>query len=198
VNHGPLHRIFIAVELDPALRGAVSELEGRLTEAGVRLRWIPAENLHFTVRFLGEITPAQVAQVKLAARAAAAETVPFRLTLHGVGAFPSLQQPRVVWIGVREGGEELAALSGRLDDALAGHRFPRENRPYEAHLTLARVRDRRLWRELVRALEVFHDATVGGQEVRSLSVMESHLRPGGARYVKVEEVTFGPTLKSPA
>src|SRR3970282_1704652 len=108
-----------------------------------RLRWISAENLHFTVRFLGEITPAQLAQVKLASREVAAATAPFRLSLHGVGAFPSMQRPQVVWVGVREGSEELAALSSRLDAALERHRFPPEDRSYVAHLTLDRVRERR-------------------------------------------------------
>jgi len=197
VNGSPLHRIFIAVELDPDLRSAIVDVERRLTDAGARLRWIPVENLHFTVRFLGEITRAQLAQVKLAAREAAAGLTPFRLTLHGVGAFPSLQQPRVVWIGVQEGGDGLAALAARLDDFLAAHRFPREHRPYQAHLTLARVRDRRVWGDIVRALEVFRAEPVGTQEVRGLTVMESHLRPGGARYTRLEEVGFASTLKSP-
>ena len=194
---GIRHRIFIAVELDAALRRRIVELEEDLQRAGARLRWIPAENLHFTVRFLGEITPAQLAQVKLATRDVAAATAPFRLSLHGIGAFPSVQRPQVVWVGVREGSEELATLSSRLDAALARHRFPPEDRPYVAHLTLARVRDRRVWGDLVRAVGGFREVSVGTQEVHSLTVMESHLNRRGARYTRVEEVPLGQALKSP-
>lgn len=192
-----LHRIFIAVELDPALRQRIVDLEDSIKQAGARLRWIAAENLHFTVRFLGEITPAALAQVKLATREVATATRSFPLALQGVGAFPSLQRPQVIWVGVREGSEELAALSARLDDALARHRFPREDRPYVAHLTLTRVRDRRVWGDLVRALSGFREVAVGTQQVDTLTVMESHLNPRGARYTRLEEVLLGQALKSP-
>lgn len=192
-----LHRIFIAVELDPALRQRIVDLEDGIKQAGARLRWIAAENLHFTVRFLGEITPAALAQVKLATREVATATRSFPLAFQGVGAFPSLQRPQVIWVGVREGSEELAALSARLDDALARHRFPREDRPYVAHLTLTRVRDRRVWGDLVRALSGFREVAVGTQQVDTLTVMESHLNPRGARYTRLEEVLLGQALKSP-
>jgi 2'-5' RNA ligase len=194
---GRRHRIFIAAELDPSLRQRIVDLEGRIQQAGAGLRWIPSENLHFTVRFMGEISPAQLAQVKLATRAVAAAVQPFRLTLHGVGAFPSLARPQVVWVGVREGSEELADLSGRLDAALARHHFPREDRPYVAHLTLTRVRHRRLWGDVVRALSGFREVAVGDQQVGTVTVMESHLNPRGARYTRVEEVPLGQALKFP-
>ncbi len=196
-TEGLRHRIFIAVELAADLRERIGALERDLERAGARLRWISPENLHFTVRFLGEITPAQLAQVRLATREAASASAPFRLALHGIGAFPSLQRPQVIWVGVREGSEALAALSARLDAALARHRFPPEQRPFVAHLTLARVRDRRVWGDLVRAVSGFREAAVGTQEVRCLAVMESHLHPGGARYTRVEEVPLGPVLNSP-
>jgi 2'-5' RNA ligase len=196
VTAGTRHRIFIAVALNSALRGEIVALESRLEQSGARLRWIPAANLHFTLRFLGEITPAQLAQVRLAAREAAREAAPFTLALHGVGAFPSPQRPQVVWVGVREGSAELADLSSRLDTALAGHRFPPEDRPFVGHLTLARVRDRRLWGDLVRALEAFRGVAVGAQDVQTLSVMESHLHPRGARYTVVEEVPLGQGLNT--
>ena len=191
------HRIFIAVELDATLRQRIVDLEDSIKQAGAGLRWITAQNLHFTVRFLGEITPAQLAQVKLATREVAAASRPFQLVLHGVGAFPSLARPQVIWAGVTNGSDELAGLSAQLDAVLARHRFPREDRPYVAHLTLTRVRDRRLWGDLVRALSGFREVAVGTQQVETLTVMESHLSPRGARYTRVEEVLLGQLLKSP-
>lgn len=190
------HRIFIAVPLDPALAGAVVELERRITAAGGPARWIRVEQLHFTVRFLGEITPVQVALVRRATRTVAAAASPFPLTLQGIGAFPSLHRPQVIWVGVREGAEGLARLSRALDDALAPHHFPREDRPYVAHLTLTRVRDRRQWGDVVRALSAFRETPVGTQVADRLAVMESHLGRGGARYTVVEEVPLGHLLKS--
>jgi 2'-5' RNA ligase len=191
------HRVFIAVHLDEALRQEIVHLEERLRQAGAPLRWIASGNLHFTVRFLGEITPAQLAQVRLATREAAAGTPPFRLTLEGVGAFPSLARPQVIWVGVREGGEHLAAISARLDEALAHHRFPRERRPFVAHLTITRLKHQRRWGEIVRALSGFKEVPVGTQQVNSLAIMESHLHPKGARYTRLEEVPLDGTLNLP-
>lgn len=194
---GPRRRIFIAVHLVAALREEILRLEDRLREAGAPLRWISPENLHFTVRFLGEITTAQLAQVRLATREVAAAAVPFHLVLQGVGAFPSLARPQVIWIGVRQGSEGLAELSARLDEALARHRFPREERPYAAHLTITRLKHQRRWGEIVRALSGFKDVPVGAQRVESLAIIESHLQAKGARYTGVEEVPLGSTLNPP-
>ncbi|MBI3975904.1 MAG: RNA 2',3'-cyclic phosphodiesterase [Armatimonadetes bacterium] len=191
---GVRRRIFIAVDLDPPLRDAILHLEERLREAGAPLRWIPPENLHFTVRFLGEIAPAQLALVRRVTREVASAASPFRLVLEGVGAFPSVQRPQVVWVGVREGSEELALISSRLDAALARHGFPREDRPFVAHLTITRLKHDRRWAEVVRALSGFREVPVGSQQVTLLSIVESHLNPRGARYTRVEEVPLGRIL----
>lgn len=190
-----LHRIFIAVELDPALHQAVIDTQQRLESAGAKVRWIKSHGLHFTLRFLGEISMAQVARVRLATREAASGVQPFSITLRSLGAFPSLQRPQVVWIGVDEGREPLEAVAERLDGVLAHHRFPRERRKFRPHLTLARVRDSRQWGDLVRALAQFKDVEVGSQRVEALTVMESQLMPQGPLYTRVEEVSLSPYEK---
>jgi len=182
------HRIFVAVALDPALRAAVVALERRLEDAGARLPWVKVENLHFTLRFLGQISEPQLDRVRRAARDASAGLAVFRIRLAGIGAFPNPRRPQVVWAGIREGGEAMADLARRLEDALARERFPREPRGFTPHLTLARVKDARLWGDLGRVLPVFEAEEVGEQEVRSLLVMESLLRPQGPIYTPVEEV----------
>lgn len=183
-----LHRIFVAIELDPVLHQAVVQTQRQLEAAGAKLRWIKPDNLHFTLRFLGEIPAAQVARVKIATREAAASMHPFGITLRTLGAFPSLQRPQVVWIGVEEGQEALMALADRLDGELARHRFPPERRRFRPHLTLARVRDARQWGDLVRALGQFGDVEVGSQRVEAITVMESQLTPQGPIHTRVEEV----------
>ncbi len=182
------HRIFIAVPLHPPLLAAIGDLEHRLEAAGIRLRWIRPENLHLTLRFLGEISEEQVSQVRLAAREAVAGFDAFPVVLAGVGAFPNPHRPQVVWVGVREGAERLRALAERLDDRLALQDFPREPRAFRAHLTLARVREQRLGPDPGRAMALFEGEEVGRQQVNSLLVVESLLRPQGPFYVPVEEV----------
>ncbi len=182
------HRIFIAVELDPALHRAVVEAQQRLEAAGAKVRWIRPGQLHFTLRFLGELTPAQVALATVATRETAAGVVPFPITLEHLGAFPSFHRPQVVWVGVEEGAAELTALADKLAQRLVHHRFPPEERTFRPHLTLARIRDARQWGDIVRALTQFHDIVVGSQRVRTMTVMESHLTPQGPIHTRVEEV----------
>jgi 2'-5' RNA ligase len=189
------HRIFVAVELDAPLRQAITDLERRLEDAGARLRWVKPENLHFTLRFLGHISDAQLNRVKTAAREAVQGVAAFRIALAGLGAFPKARRPQVVWVGIGKGGDNLRDLAERLDDTLARQRFPKEPRGFQPHLTLARVKEPRLWGDIGPVLDQFERVEVGEQEVRSLLVMESLLRPQGAIYTQVEEVPLSPYEK---
>ena len=189
------HRIFIAVPLDPALRNAVGALERQLEAVGVALRWIKPENLHFTLRFLGQISPAQLSRARRAARETAEGTETFRIRLAGLGVFPSVRRPQVVWAGVTEGEERLRDLARRLDDTLARQRFPKEPRSFQAHLTLARIKGPGQLPSLEAAMASLEGVEVGEQAVSSLVVMESLLRPSGALYVPVEEVPLSPHEK---
>lgn len=189
------HRIFVAVPLDAVLRDAVVALERRLEATGLRLRWVKPENLHFTLRFLGHISDAELDRVRRATREAAGRIRTFTISLAGLGAFPSPRRPQVVWVGAEEGADHLQALAAHLDDALARERFPREPRGFTPHLTLARVREPRLRGDLGRVLGQFEAEEVGEQEVRAVVVMESLLRPQGPIYTPVEEVPLSPYEK---
>ena len=189
------HRIFIAVELDPALREAVGEIEHRLEKAGAHAKWVKPASLHFTLRFIGEIPAAQVARVKIAVREAMVGIQPFDIVLQSLGAFPSLRRPQVVWVGVTEGAGELEAVAARINDHLARHRFPPPDREFRPHLTLARVRGAHAWGDLVRALDQFRDAGMGRQRVEAISVMESELMAHGPLYTRIEEVRLSPHEK---
>ena len=181
-------RIFVAVALAPALLAAVSGVRGRLAEADSTLRWVPPENLHFTLKFLGGITPPQLTGVVAAAREVAARTQRFSITLAGLGAFPSARRPRVVWAGVSSGADHLVALAEDLDVVLRSAHASREDRPFRPHLTIARVRDASPAADLSNEVGALRELEWGSQTVDALCVMESHLRPSGAVYQPVEEV----------
>ena len=189
------HRVFIAVALDAPLREAIADLERRLEDAGARLRWVKPENLHFTLRFLGHISDAELNRVRTATREASRGVAAFKISLAGVGAFPTARRPQVVWVGIGGGADTLRELAARLDDTLARQRFPKEPRGFHPHLTLARVKEPRLQGDIGPALGQFEGLEVGEQEVRSLLVMESLLRPQGAIYTQVEEVPLSPYEK---
>ncbi len=107
--------------------------------AARRLRWAVTDNLHLTVRFLGPTAPDRVPDVAAAAEAAAARLAPFEVRIGGAGAFPTAERPRVVWLGIAAGTPPLRELAVALDDELAVRGWPRDERPFRVHLTLARA-----------------------------------------------------------
>lgn len=180
----PLTRTFVAVEVAARVREAVRAVQDRLRSAGADLRWVRPENLHLTLRFLGEITAGQVEEVKAATREAATGQRPFALTLEGLGAFPSAARPQVVWIGVGAGRADLERLAASLTRALAGRGFDPGER-FSAHLTIGRARSRSD-RELAAALAKVDEVSAGAQPVSEVVVVASRLGPGGPAYTALD------------
>ncbi|MBM3469685.1 MAG: RNA 2',3'-cyclic phosphodiesterase [Armatimonadetes bacterium] len=191
-----LYRTFIAVELSDESRRLVAEIQERLRTAGAALRWVRPENLHYTLSFLGEIPAAQVARAVVATRNAAGRIVPFQVYIGGLGAFPSLERPQVVWVGCTEGAEALGRLAGEVKAALDRERLPSDPKPFRPHLTLGRAKDNRQWGDLVRAVRAHRDSAVGQEWVRAVTVMESRLTPDGPIYTPREKVLLGHGLNS--
>ena len=133
-------RTFIAVDLDAESRGAVAGLIRRVAESVGGVRWVRPENIHVTLRFLGEIAPETRALVESALLDTAALTATFRLRLAGLGAFPSLRRPRVLWVGIGEGGEEMRRVHSMMEKRLSPAGVPPVGRPYTPHVTIGRIR----------------------------------------------------------
>lgn len=132
----------MATPLPDAAREAIEELVGRVRAdiaAGQReVRWVRLDGLHVTLRFLGPTLEPRIPEAIAALRATAAACTPFEAALDGAGAFPGLVRPRALWLGIGEGSPGLAALAGRLGLELVAHGWPPDDRPFRAHLTLAR------------------------------------------------------------
>jgi len=184
-------RCFAAVEVSsPAVRRALEAACGELKralgpDAGL-VKWVRADQFHFTLRFFGELEPPDVASAALALRRTAAGTEAFRLTVAGLGAFPNPRSPRVLWAGTGEGRERLVALARRLEDELAGVGFARETRPFQPHLTLGRVRQGAEVGAPLRDILTRPPAPYGSWQVERLVLMRSELLPAGPRYTVVE------------
>jgi 2'-5' RNA ligase len=148
-------RLFIAVDLDPAVRQHVIDVMSIVRNAsehfgsGSKLRWVSPENLHLTLRFLGHMEDARGAKVQ-AALQAPIETARFVASLDRLGAFPPGGAVRVVWLGLKRGATEMRALFDEVEHRVTALGFESEARPFSAHLTLARVADGRPSRRLRR------------------------------------------------
>ena len=190
-------RLFLAFELDDAARSAVSgvarELAGRLAKAGEPrgVRWVERENLHVTLRFLGEVADSRAAALQDALSALIAAPR-FEMELGGGGCFPPAGLPRVAWIGVTRGADGAREAFGAIDERLAPLGFPRETRSYTPHVTLGRVRDvgRRSARDL-RAWLAAVPSPLASMAVRDAVLYLSHLSPGGSRYEIVCRTPLG-------
>jgi 2'-5' RNA ligase len=135
-------RAFLAVELPGDVRSAVVRVADTLRRVVPgRARWVPSENVHLTLKFLGNVPEEGLMRLLRALVPRVAKTQPFEVALGGVGAFPNARAARVLWVGIADGASELARLARHLDAATARAGVPRERRPYHGHLTLARLRE---------------------------------------------------------
>ncbi|NIU74883.1 MAG: RNA 2',3'-cyclic phosphodiesterase, partial [Gammaproteobacteria bacterium] len=130
-------RVFVAVNPTDEERARLDEASRPLREAGYPVRWLPPENVHLTLKFLGEVTDEQADEVTAAVAEAVAGLGSFDMTVSGFGAFPSPKRPSVVWAGI-EADEALRAVHERVESALESIGFPRETRPFRPHLTIGR------------------------------------------------------------
>jgi RNA 2',3'-cyclic 3'-phosphodiesterase len=144
-------------------------------------------NLHVTLKFLGQIEPARVGAIADALASVAARSPAFDLDVRGLGAFPTISHPRVVWADLTPAAP-LAALARDVDVTLGTLGFPRESRPFAAHVTLGRVRESRRNPALAAALA--RPAECGRLPVTRVSLMRSELNPRGARYAELTSVVL--------
>ena len=190
-------RAFVAIQLSEELKGQIGEVQAELKRRAFGLDglgWVRLEGMHLTLRFLGDIAEEQVEALGALLRDVAAGVTPFALDARGIGAFPDPRAPRVIWLGLQGTPEATAALrrmQAKIEDGVAGLGFPRESRAFTAHLTLARVRDRKSGAALAKVLEANHDRVVGGFTAASVGLIKSELRPTGAVYTTLVEVPFG-------
>ena len=159
-----------------------------MPDAG-RASWVREENLHLTLKFLGDIPLTNVEAVAQATEGATKTIEPFEITVTGSGAFPPKGQPRVLWVGLEDASGQLALLHTALEDECAQAGFPREERPFHPHLTIARIRKPHDSRHLAAVHKEigFEPETVCASE---LAVVRSELRSEGSRHTTISRHAF--------
>jgi 2'-5' RNA ligase len=173
-------RTFVALLLPDRVRAGLAAVSAELKAQTRGLTWVPADNLHLTLRFLGAIGPVALERVRDALAVAAAAVPPFTVRLGGLGGFPPGRRPRVLWATVTAGGERIEALFATLEAALVERGIPGEERAFHPHVTLARARDPRGARGLGRVLG--SGPVFGDLRVEALHLMRSELSSRGAHY----------------
>ena len=157
------------------------------------VRWVSPENLHLTLRFLGDTAGEQLPGLAVGLDALGLRHRPFTLSVAGIGCFPNLRRPRVIWAGLQDAQERLGPLQQEVEEMVKGVGWPAESRSFRPHLTLGRVRDGKSRGHQPLVDSWTSDPPEKPFEVGSLELIESVLRPGGARYTTLHRSALGGT-----
>ena len=183
-------RLFIASPISRDIQEALRGLQETGKTKVSSIRWVKPEKIHLTWIFLGWTDSGLQAKIEESIREAALPSTSFDLSVTGLGVFPRLNAPRVVWAGIRE-EKNLTALHRKLSTAMASLGFPREERPFRPHLTLGRVEKGAVPDSFIRWVAQEKDLEIGRCEIREVVLMKSELKPGGSVYTPLFTSTFG-------
>jgi len=183
-------RSFFSFDIeDEMIVRRLAEAQGMLANTGADLKLVKPQNIHLTVRFLGNISPAMVDAIYEEMKQVS--FTPFEIELRGLGAFPKLSYPRVVWAGIRKGADELTDVFEQLEPRLRGLGFKPDTKGFSPHLTIARVRTGRNKAQLIKLIQELEDYEFGAIKAECLRLKKSVLTPQGPIYATLKEVCGG-------
>ena len=182
-------RAFIAINLSPEIHQNLEEVVRHLKESlpGAPVRWVAVKNIHLTLKFLGDVSIANLEILTKILRSEASHHVPFEFSVGGLGAFPSIRRPRVVWVGV-EAPTEVHALQHNIEAETQRLGYAREDREFSPHLTLGRVSRNATPKDVQRISEAVGSYKVGflgAARVQTVNLYRSDLQPSGAVYTQL-------------
>ncbi len=188
-------RAFIAIALPDEIKLFLSRVQAGLKAAGADVKWVAPQNIHLTLKFLGEIDDARVEKCSLIMEEIASHTGCFSARLSEIGAFPGINSPRVIWIGIDKGNDEVKRLAGELETKTLAVGFSAEDRPFSSHITIGRTRSSSRRQELAKALSAANEGLFKETpefRVKNITLFQSTLTPKGPVY----EVLRNPDLKT--
>ena len=179
-------RTFIAIEIPAGVKSDISNWQDKLRDIVDGIKWVKSDNIHITLKFLGNIEEKMIPQLKTAIERSAENVDPFEIEVKGEGCFPNVNRPRIVWVGVDNGKDTLSRIAAKIEIECSKLGFEKENRPYRPHLTIGRVKKfiknteelRRYFSESPFRSEVF--------TADEIILMKSDLKPDGPVYTPLE------------
>ncbi len=181
-------RAFLAIDTPENILQAMSRLQEKLKrEISGRISWTKPQGQHLTLKFFGDISTEDVKNICSAVQNRATSEQSLNLKIEKLGVFPGARRPLVIWCGVTDDVEKLSGLQKQLDSDFAGIGFPRENRPFRAHLTIGRIKDPSGLTGISEALTKYNAFAAGEFSCKELILFQSRLTPQGAIYTKLAE-----------
>ncbi|MGD9044068.1 MAG: RNA 2',3'-cyclic phosphodiesterase [Desulfobacterales bacterium] len=183
-------RAFIAIDLPESVKSFLSEAQEALKLYGFGVKWVRPQNIHLTLKFLGNIATADTDKIAEALTLAARNCPVVSLAAKGIGVFPNPRRPRVIWAGLKGQVEILENLQQTLDAHLSELGFARETRAFKSHLTLGRVKGKIAPARMKAAIEKLKEFESESFEINQVTLFKSDLQPTGAVYTKVQAIDF--------
>jgi 2'-5' RNA ligase len=182
-------RSFIAIDLSPEIRRMLDQVTRQLRDrlVDVPIRWVPAENIHLTLMFLGDVSVKNLEMLEKVLQDEVSNHHSFEFSVGGLGAFPNSRHARVLWVGV-EAPAELVTVQRGIETAISRLGYAREDRPFSAHLTLGRVSRNATPKDIHLISEVLESTKVGflgAIQVDAIHLLKSDLKPTGAIYTRI-------------
>jgi len=181
-------RLFIAVEIPDEIKKNIVERINELKPVEAVVKWVAKENLHITLKFLGWVEEKDLDKLIKMTSKAVESFNRFKVNFAGLGTFPEGKAPRVVWVGMGEGAEEMGKLAEALENKLSRAGFRSEPRGFKPHLTIGRIKAKKGVDNLKTNLAAIKEPKFGETEVDSLFIMKSTLTSKGPIYEKIKEV----------
>jgi 2'-5' RNA ligase len=186
-------RTFIAIDLPEEIKAALSEIQKQLKSTAADVKWVAPENIHLTLKFLGERDNKKVEAITQILETAAAETKSYRINITSLGAFPTQTSPRVIWVGIQQGDAETKKIADILEKMICEVGIPKEDRPFSSHITIGRTRSSLGREKLVQELNHL-DGTLAGKNlsftVEKITLYKSTLTPKGPIYEALKEASL--------
>ena len=180
-------RTFISVELPQEIHDTLKQLQDVLKVPMPDVRWTKSSNIHLTLKFLGDVEVSRIDTISVALADIARQFSSFTMNLAGIGAFPNSRKPRIVWVGIEKGANELVSMAKQIEDAMKKLGFPREKRSFRPHLTVGRIRHLEHPTIMTKALEKSAVGGLGDFTVQQVSLIKSQLDPAGSIYTTLSE-----------
>ncbi len=175
-------RCFIAIEMPEPIQNQLVHIQGTLQKHIQKASWVKLGNIHLTLKFLGDVDPDDLESIREAIEAVTNRHRSFSLHIGGVGAFPNLARPRVIWAGVKIGAERVSALAQDINVALSHCGFALDTKKFNPHLTIARLKERIDLRPYTNQYRQYDRIQGTGMTVDAISLIQSQLHPNGAIY----------------
>lgn len=184
-------RSFLAIEVPEIILKKIGQVQEDLKSSHADVRWVSPEKIHLTLRFFGNVDESRIEPIVQSIRGPIQSTSPFSVSVKGIGVFPHLRNPRVIWIGLLDEKKVLVSFQERVGTELEKIGYEPEDRPFQAHLTLGRVKSSRGKEGLIERVERCKETEIGDFQVDRVVLFRSDLRPTGPIYTPLREIRLG-------